>query len=470
MTQWGQGPHFRTTTSNISAFQHSIILQELPNTFRDAILVTRRLGFRFLWVDSLCIVQDSHEDWVREAASMHLYYKRSALTIAVDSARGDREGFLHLRRKNDPPLAVFPGTSLSKPLYSGALTALTQNVGASTSNNILLRYSRRSDSDPLSERGWTLQENILSPRTLHYSLTELKWECQKTLSSETMLGLEDPFWHKKRRFLTLSSEPRIEISLRQWYIIVDEYANRLLTVSSDKLPAISGLAREFQIQMSGTYKAGIWVEDACHGLLWSYYGCGRRPDYYRAPSWSWAAMDATSVEKSNLTGLYSRFRFDGSLGTFITSAEVLDCQAILKDNDPYGAVIGGHLTLKTRWISWPRKNLRPWDRLWSLPPLFSDCDEILDYNLYEKPGCDGRIICSFDELPMEESTYYDPDFYVDVSLAQIVRVKHRHFALLLKPAKDEGKFVKIGVAELPPSLDEDALEEGGWVMKEVTIV
>jgi hypothetical protein len=82
---------------------------------------------------------------------------------------------------------------------------------------------------------------------------------------------------------------------------LDDYANPFLTVSSDKLPAISGLAREIQIHTSATYKAGIWLEDDYRGLLWSYFDSGRRIDPYRAPSWSWAAMDALRAENHRFT-------------------------------------------------------------------------------------------------------------------------------------------------------------------------
>jgi hypothetical protein len=182
--QWGPKPHFCTTLSNIVDFEQSISLEELPRTFQDAILVARRPGFRFLWIDSLCIIQDSRKDWVQEAASMHLYYKRSALTVAVDCASGDHEGFLHLARKNDPPLAILPSIGLPLEQVSGTRPGSTQSVSVVQSpiGDILLRRLRQRDEDHLSERGWTLQETLLSPRTIHYSATELKWTCKKKIS------------------------------------------------------------------------------------------------------------------------------------------------------------------------------------------------------------------------------------------------------------------------------------------------
>jgi len=113
---------------------------------------------------------------------MHLYYKQSALCIVVDCAKGDCEGFLHLMRSNDPPIAIFPSSEVFKRHHPSV-----QSSAWGKNDNFMLRRRGRTVKDqkePLSTRGWTLQETILSPRTIHYSTAELKWECQKTISSE----------------------------------------------------------------------------------------------------------------------------------------------------------------------------------------------------------------------------------------------------------------------------------------------
>jgi len=108
--------------------------------------------------------------------------------------------------------------------------------------------------------------------------------------------------------------------------------------------------------------------------------------------------------------------------------------------------------------------------LWSIPPLINKIDEkILDKHAFREEGCQRKIICSFDEFPQDKTTYCKPDFYQDISLAQVLRGE-RHFALLLKPSDEKGKFVKIGIAQLPPTLDEFDLQKGGWEIKDVTIV
>jgi hypothetical protein len=467
--QWGPEPHFRTTLSNIADFEQSISLKELPRTFQDAILVARRLGFRFLWIDSLCIIQDSRKDWAQEAASMHLYYRRSALTIAVDCARGDHEGFLHLARENDPPVAILPSVGLPFELVSDTRLGSTQSVPVVQSpiGNILLRHRRMKDADHLSKRGWTLQETLLSPRTIHYSATELKWNCQKRSCFERNLNEALVNHHREQGFLILSNflsidkknlEGGYRDAFERWYHILDDYTFRALSVSSDKLPAISGLAHEFSSQIHSTYKAGIWLEDISFGLTWSYSEHGIKPDSYRAPSWSWAAMDCLQTRE-----FYPRYRLYDSFAfsTKFSKAKVLNCVVTLKDNDPYGAVVGGELTLRTFWINWPQNQIPE-----SALPLF-----LTNKGNYRYLN-EWRLTCNFDEIA-KEPTYSNPDYYLDVSLVQIMRTDFVHCALLLKPAKGEGnkgKFVKVGIAHLPRGLDDTQLERGGWVKRDVTII
>jgi hypothetical protein len=91
---WGTKLRFVTVSSNIEAWMCSIPLQDMPPTFQDAVYTTRQLGYRYLWIDSLCIIQDDHQDWVAESTRMREYYKHAAITINCDSASGDDVGFL----------------------------------------------------------------------------------------------------------------------------------------------------------------------------------------------------------------------------------------------------------------------------------------------------------------------------------------------------------------------------------------
>lgn len=290
---WGSGNHFTTTSTNLDARLKCIEFRELPRTFQDAVIVTRRLGFQYLWIDSLCILQDSHQDWAREAARMHLYYRNATLMIAVDSAAGDSEGYLYQRRSNDLPLAAFPIARSGPNNLAGDISdSQTQT------EHVFVRKRFIPAEEPLNKRAWTVQENILSPRTIHYTSQGLKWECPKRLIPEQDLN---PSYvselHKKKDFLSplrpppkgkAADEIGPQIDLRElfdsWYNILNDYVRRDITNPSDRLTALSGIAHELQNRTLGTYIAGLWLKDIYYGLLWTYHGRGRKPTTYRAPS------------------------------------------------------------------------------------------------------------------------------------------------------------------------------------------
>lgn len=94
---WGGDQIHKTTTANLSSYEQGIAASLLHSTIRDAIYVTHMLGFRWLWIDSLCIIQDSDEDKAHEIGRMHHIYRYSHLTIMAASANGVSESFLQER-------------------------------------------------------------------------------------------------------------------------------------------------------------------------------------------------------------------------------------------------------------------------------------------------------------------------------------------------------------------------------------
>lgn len=291
------------------------------------------------------------------------------MTIAAASARGDQVGFLDVRREYVAPVAAFPLSDIDADEHLDNATSATQDrVATPDSGKILLRRKLPISREELSKRAWTLQENLLSSRTVHYTSTELRWECQSKICFETesyRFGQEQNR-HTKYHFLAPSNKPLpyIEVSQNQfakWYQMSSEYAERTLTIPSDKFHAISGLAREFQCQIQATYMAGIWREDMIFGMAWSYFCRGRRTDEYRAPSWSWAAMDVddNAKVKSALTwtaaSIYPAELYWGlERNGRVEKAELLDYKMPLKDDDPFGAITRGEITLRTFCRKWPQ--------------------------------------------------------------------------------------------------------------------
>jgi hypothetical protein len=172
---WGKLKIKQLLLSNLSTLVNGIVFAELPMTFQDAIVITRRLGLRFLWIDSLCIIQDSIEDWAHESAMMDLVYSNSTCNIAATAAEDSSVGCFFER---NPLLAQpcrvkidsFPGPVSDSGQYHLVQEAL---------------FFNSIDNQPLNWRGWVLQEQFLSPRIIRCGRNQLFWECQEMVSMQT---------------------------------------------------------------------------------------------------------------------------------------------------------------------------------------------------------------------------------------------------------------------------------------------
>ncbi|ORY18391.1 heterokaryon incompatibility protein-domain-containing protein [Clohesyomyces aquaticus] len=151
---WGPNKFLRTTKSSIRQFGEDIPWSSLTKTFQDAIHLTFRLGFKYIWIDSLCIIQDSIDDWRHEGSKMSSIYSNSFLTIAASRAF---EGSQGLHCEQDAPLV--PKSKSIQNSTGEDFNIYWRNVKSGINHNI----SRL----PLLQRGWVLQERILSPRMLH---------------------------------------------------------------------------------------------------------------------------------------------------------------------------------------------------------------------------------------------------------------------------------------------------------------
>lgn len=204
---------------------------------------------------------------------MRDYYKDCTICIAADDASSDAEGFLNTKRPAETRISISTnlfeaGTGKRSTIFLGTDIAEQATV------------ARKLGSGPvLSSRGWTLQEEALSPRTLHYTSTQLVWECQRQTIYDSDMNQEvwprNSSFHKnpKRYFLNPSFGRSYVLSSRyptyvrslehglRWKSLLINYTKRSLTAQTDRLIAISGLAQEIQAQPGYTYWAGIWAED-----------------------------------------------------------------------------------------------------------------------------------------------------------------------------------------------------------------
>ncbi|KAI0555419.1 HET-domain-containing protein [Xylaria curta] len=274
---WGSITPTTLTSRNIHRLEAGIRTEKLPKTFQDAIWLTNELNIQFLWIDSLCIVQDDPDDWAQESARMHDVYNNSFVTIAASRASHSSKGFLANRVEKSYVPVPFPCQGIIDEVLAFSLPL---NHVANQERSIWMEY------EPLSHRGWALQERYLSRRTLHFAT-------------------ESTFSHKYSSILTTMSGDRFKemdekSCFEEWYRLAWMYSKRKLTQEDDKFPALGGLAAYFSgqcsvksddLELSNRYLAGLWSGDIIRGLCWHCEGSGTRPAEYRAPSWSWASLD-----------------------------------------------------------------------------------------------------------------------------------------------------------------------------------
>ena len=258
---------------NLSSLSSGISSKQLPRTFADAIEITRKLGVEYLWIDSLCIVQDDEDDWRREMALMEHVYGGSYLNIAASSAT-----------------SVHGGCWVST---KGLQSTFRANVRVG--DRELVREIRDDEcydaavwKSHLATRAWALQEKLLPPRTIHLGDRGAFWECRHKIANEYL-----PDGFTKRLGSGLLQKMRKLQFLQQWWArVVHLYTSAHLTFARDKLPALSGIARRIHSQKGGQYLAGLWREENIEAqLCWRVHEPTTRPTTWRAPSWSWASVD-----------------------------------------------------------------------------------------------------------------------------------------------------------------------------------
>lgn len=325
---WGRTEHITTAIDTQKKREAGIAFSELNRTFQDAVLVTRALGIRYLWIDSLCIIQDSALDWQKESALMGSVYNGAMINIAADAAEDGDQGFLSKRALLSLPYTL---------------------MGKSSHGKLFLKASKRHRlveySGNLRRRAWVFQEYTLSACSIRYNLNGLVWECRCGCHYDSEVIFEENEIRRAVRDLkklplqikSVSPSPASKMSeiMAIWRKIVSEYSKKELTYETDVLPALSGLASLIQTATGDQYLAGIWRSDLPQALRWVPDSPDWLPSTYLAPTWSWACRKKSSPI------------------TYLSSTEVQYKVKVLdagvtpdSEENPFGCVSDGFLKLE----------------------------------------------------------------------------------------------------------------------------
>lgn len=337
--RWGPNPSLLLLNSTFADFRRGMLISQLPKTFQDLVVVARNFAIRYVWIDALCIIQDSTQDWDAEAPTMRMVYSSSACTIAA-SASSDETGGLFRPRD---ATAIRAG-----------LVALKSPNSETRSFHIFERnyWDRNINRGPLHKRGWVFQERHLSCRIIYFTGHQIMFECLEGARCEAFpdgipyhvsdKGL-DPLWNfaaEKHRSSPGTSPSSSQECLMPnhvylaWRDLVKKYANCSFTKTKDKLPAFAGIAKLFQEITGDEYFAGLWKSRLIEGLDWRVYAPEfEQPEEYRAPSWSWASLDGPF--KPSVSGDFTQYLVN-----------VVDVKVQPRGSDPTGAILGAHIKVQ----------------------------------------------------------------------------------------------------------------------------
>ncbi|KAL2076242.1 hypothetical protein VTL71DRAFT_1185 [Oculimacula yallundae] len=375
---WGDSMFIHLTLENYHVYKENVPFENLSVTFQHAVETTFRLGINpsttiqhtvgltfalgisYLWIDSLCIIQDSSDDWLRESAMMGSIYALGALNLAATYSQNVDGGLFNQ----------------SKELSSSPCIINMSDKNGTSKGAVLYQpdvWNREVEDTPLGKRAWVVQERILAPRTIHFSAKQLLWECCQESQAELAFD-DDPIvlapLKRVTPFIDLSHHDYVRVH-ESWADIVKKYSTCSLTVQSDKLVAISGLARRCRGQLGVSeddYAAGIWKSNLIEGLLYftrSFRGTIRFPS--RAPSWSWASINAkirfvyqheSSRELVDILDVQTYHNGDPSgqlRGGPRELVDILDVQTY-HNGDPFGQLRGGFIRIQGPIAELPSQN------------------------------------------------------------------------------------------------------------------
>lgn len=362
---WGDIQPLTTTRSNYDTHLEAIPFISMPRTFQDAVTACRKLAFSYIWIDSLCIIQGDSSDWEQECAIMSEIYANASVTIAGAAAGNARTGFLHKRE----PIS---GQSCDVQVRARQAPTAGVTVTLSSNENHEWQWSRGELDSPLNQRGWTMQEYVLSPRKLFFGSQQMYYMCNTMHNFEAFFYSTQPL----QSSVPLNADNVWCISSNvndwepgTWNGLVAKYSERKLSWESDRLPALSGLASRYHKLTGDQYLAGLWRRTLAKDLLWTpdlrskEDKRGRRDTNrfgHPLPSWSWGAY--------RLPIYFIEQRRDQSIQwSFVPELKILEAVADAAGYDEFGQIARACLCIRTR--------------VWTYSLVLQPYDEVVSFDL-----------------------------------------------------------------------------------------
>jgi hypothetical protein len=343
---WGGTIDIRLTKDRYESYTRGIAWDTLPQGYRDAIHLTRKLGVRYIWIDSLCIIQDDEEDWKEQASKMAQIYQGAHVTIAATKATSPSDGYFSI----SPP--EYHSTRLSYRDAHGTThhAYARRTIPHFFSSTAAAEPNYSLDRAPLLRRGWVFQERLLSPRILHLGAVEMVWECNEACAcecmGETQTYASEPRWaHTKgshaRNLAAATDEADVQ---PDWRSTVENYTRTILTFDKDVFPAISGVVKNMQRYRTDRYLAGVWEASVLDDLAWqAMNSLVPRPKTWLAPTWSWASVKSPVSYLNYRTMLSDEYIQKVEPQTQRTV--LLEASITPAGNDPTAEVCRGELVL-----------------------------------------------------------------------------------------------------------------------------
>ncbi|KAF4457390.1 HET-domain-containing protein [Fusarium austroafricanum] len=322
---WGSLGEQITTSKTIDKLKSCIPRDIFPVVFEEAATVARRLGITYLWIDTVCIIQDNKRDWECEAAKMAEVFENATVTIAASSSADPTIPFFTHRLSSYRDMQLkYDSRDSNRQLSFKARRKIPLGIH--------IKSYQTAEIDPLDSRAWALQEKELATRFISFTGGEVQWKCKQ----QRLCECQNTSFPSKRLFHTSSPSDQ---QYKDWHNIVEKCASRKLRYATDRIPGLAGLAGKFSAITGSTYMVGMWKENLLQDLSWQR---GHRTAVepvaeYLSPSFSWVSITGSSN--------YALAR-DEYPGTRIQNCTITDSRCETTGSGISGLVTSGSLVAR----------------------------------------------------------------------------------------------------------------------------